>query len=215
MDDSLPHPERSVPRAKEMLKSAGFTWNSDGKLIDSQGKAVEFTIITSSSNSQRLKMATLIADDLSQLGMNVHIVPLEFRAVVDRVFQSGDYEACLMGLGGGDADPNGDMNVWMSNGGTHLWNMHESKPATAWEADLDRLMNEQLITLDYKKRKRVYDQAQEIIAANVPFIFLATPDVVVGASRQLANFYPATLDPYVLWNVDELYFRKQGVAAAQ
>ena len=215
MDDSLPHPERSIPRAKEMLKSAGFTWNSDGKLIDAQGKTVEFTIITGSSNSQRLKMATLIADDLSQLGMNVHVVPLEFRAVMDRVFQSGDYEACLMGLGGGDADPNGDMNVWMSNGGTHLWNMHESKPATTWEADLDRLMNEQLITLDYKKRKRIYDQAQEIIAANVPFIFLATPDVVVGASRQLANFHPATLDPYVLWNVDELYFRKQGVAAAQ
>jgi peptide/nickel transport system substrate-binding protein len=215
MDDSLPHPERSIPRAKEMLKSAGFTLNSDGKLIDAQGKTVEFTIITGSSNSQRLKMATLIADDLSQLGMNVHVVPLEFRAVVDRVFQSGDYEACLMGLGGGDADPNGDMNVWMSNGGTHLWNMHESKPATTWEADLDRLMNEQLITLDYKKRKHIYDQAQEIIAANVPLIFLATPDVVVGASRQLANFHPATLDPYVLWNVDELYFRKQGVAAAQ
>lgn len=215
MDDSLPHPERSILRAKEMLKSAGFTWNSDGKLTDAQGKSVEFTIITGSSNSQRLKMATLIADDLSQLGMSVHVVPLEFRAVVDRVFQSGDYEACLMGLGGGDADPNGDMNVWMSNGGTHLWNMHESKPATPWEADLDRLMNEQLITLDYKKRKRTYDQAQEIIAANVPLIFLATPDVVVGASRQLANFHPATLDPYVLWNVDELYFRKQGVAAAQ
>ena len=93
--------------------------------------------------------------------------------------------------------------------------MHETKPATAWEADLDRLMNQQLVTLDYKKRKRIYDQAQRIIADNVPFIFLATPDVLVGASKDVANLRPATLDPYVLWNADELYFHRQGVSAAK
>jgi peptide/nickel transport system substrate-binding protein len=140
---------------------------------------------------------------------------LEFRAVVDRVFQTNDYEACLLGLGGGDADPNGDMNVWKSNGGTHLWNMHENKPATAWEAKIDELMDQQMITLDYKRRKRLYDQVQQIIAENVPFIFLATPDVLAGATKQLVNFHPATLDPYALWNVEELYFRPQGVASAR
>jgi peptide/nickel transport system substrate-binding protein len=215
IDERLSRPARSISQAKELLKAAGFSWNGESNLIDEHGKPVEFTIVVSSSNSQRTKMATLIVDDLSQLGMSVHVVPLEFRAVVDRVFQSHDYEACVMGLGGGDADPNVDMNVWMSNGGTHLWNLHETKPATSWEADIDRLLNEQLITLDYKKRKRIYDQVQEIIAGNVPFIFLATPDVVVGASKELANFHPATLDPYVLWNADELYFRKQGVTASR
>ena len=195
--------------------SAGFSWGQDGKLVDAKKKPVEFTIITSSSNTQRLKMATIIADDLAQLGMNVHVVPLEFRAVVDRVFQSNDYEACVLGLGGGDADPNGDMNVWMSNGSTHIWNMHESKPATPWEAKLDELLNQQLVTMDYKKRKRIYDEVQAIIASNLPFIFLASPDVLVGATKQVANFRPASLEPYALWNADELYFRQQGVTAAK
>jgi len=211
----LPHPERSIPQAKELLKSAGFSWDQNEKLFDTQHKPVEFTIITSSSNAQRVKMATLIADDLAQLGISVHVVPLEFRAVVDRVFQSNDYEACVLGLGGGDADPNGDMNVWMSNGSTHLWNMHESKPATPWEAQLDTLLNQQLVTLDYKKRKRIYDEVQTIIANNLPFIFLASPNVLVGAMKQVANFHPASLEPYVLWNADELYLRQQGVAAVK
>jgi peptide/nickel transport system substrate-binding protein len=215
INQALSHPERSIAQAKELLRAAGFARNGDGKLLDREGTVVEFTIIVSSSNTQRTKMATLIADDLSQLGMAVHLVPLEFRAVIDRVFQTNDYEACILGLGGGDADPNAEMNVWMSNGGTHLWNMHESKPASSWEAELDRLMSQQLITLDYKKRKRLYDQAQQIIAENVPFIFLASPNVVVGASKQLANFRPATLEPYVLWNADELYFRRQGAVAAK
>jgi peptide/nickel transport system substrate-binding protein len=199
----IPHPERSITQAKEMLKSAGFSWDGNGKLVDARSKPVEFTIVTSSSNAQRVKMATLIADDLAQLGMSVHVVPLEFRAVVDR------------GLVSGDADPNGDMNVWMSNGSTHLWNMHESKPATPWEARLDTLLNQQLITLNYTKRKQIYDEAQAIIAENLPFIFLASPNVVVGAMNQVANFHPAALEPYVLWNADELYLRQQGVAAAK
>jgi len=211
----LPHPERSIPQAKELLQSAGFSWDSRGKLLDPLHNPVEFTIITSSSNAQRVKMSTLVADDLAQLGMSVHVVPLEFRAVVDRVFQSNDYEVCVMGLGGGDADPNGDMNVWMSNGSTHLWNMHETKPATAWEAQLDSLLNQQLVKLDYKKRKRIYDEAQAIIANNLPFIFLASPNVLVGAKRRVANFHPAPLEPYVLWNADELYFRQEGVAEAK
>ena len=106
MDQSLPHPARSVDHARELLKSAGFSWRSDGRLLDSQNRPVEFSIITSSSNSQRTKIATMIQDDLSKLGMDVHVVPLEFRALLDRVFQTFDYDAAVMGLGGGDADPN-------------------------------------------------------------------------------------------------------------
>lgn len=215
INQEIPHPERSITQAREMLKSAGFSWDGSGRLVDARSKPVEFTIITSSSNAQRVKMATLIADDLAQLGMSVHVVPLEFRTVVDRVFQTHDYEACVQGLVGGDADPNGDMNVWLSSGSTHLWNMHESKPATPWEAKIDALLHQQLITLDYKKRKQIYDEAQAIIAQNMPFIFLASPNVLVGATKQVANFRPASLDPYVLWNADELYFRQQGVAAAK
>ncbi|HLW88440.1 MAG TPA: ABC transporter substrate-binding protein [Terriglobales bacterium] len=206
VDQALPHPPRSLDHARELLKSAGFSWNSDGALLDRQGKPVEFSIITSTSNAQRTKMATLIQDDLSKLGMNVHVVPLEFRAVLDRVFQTFDYEASIMALGGGDADPNPEMNVWLSNGGTHLWHLNEPKPATEWEAQIDELMQKQMVQLKYKERKHLYDQVQEAVAANVPFVFLATPDILVGAKRSLGNFKPAILDPNTLWNVEQLYY---------
>ena len=205
VDQSLPHPARSLDHAQELLKSAGFSWRSDGQLIDHQGRAVEFSIITSSSNAQRTKMATLIQDDLSKLGMNVHVVPLEFRAMLDRVFQSYDYEVAIMGLGGGDADPNPEMNVWLSNGSTHLWHLGATKPATDWEAQLDQLMQRQMVTLKYKERKHLYDQAQEIVATEDPFVFLATPDILVGAKKNLANFQPAILEPTALWNIEKLY----------
>jgi len=50
--------------------------------------------------------------------MRVQVVPLEFRAVLDRVFQTHDYEAAVLALGGGDVDPNSQMNVWLSSAAT-------------------------------------------------------------------------------------------------
>jgi peptide/nickel transport system substrate-binding protein len=215
VNNAIPHPARSLDTARELLKSAGFSWNKSGQLLDSSGGPVEFTIIGSSSNAQRMKMATLVQDDLSHLGIQVHVVPLEFRAVLDRVFQSFDYEAVIMGLGGGDADPNPEMNVWLSNGGSHLWHLGENQPATEWEREIDQLMQQQMVTLDYHKRKQLYDRVQQLIAGNVPFIFLATPDVLVGAKNHVGNFQPALLDPYTLWNADELYIRGTEKAAVR
>ena len=210
---AIPHPQRSLDTAKQFLKSAGFSWNRSGQLIDAAGQTVEFSIITSSSNTQRMKMATLLQDDLSQLGMQVHVVPLEFRALIDRVFQSFDYEAAVMGLGGGDADPNPEMNVWMSSGTSHLWHLNETEPASPWEREIDQLMQQQMVTMDYAKRKKLYDRVQQLIAENLPFIFLATPNVLTAAHPRVGNFRPAILDPYTLWNADELYVRTATEAA--
>jgi peptide/nickel transport system substrate-binding protein len=209
MNQALPHPQRSIETARQLLKSAGFSWSSAGQLLDPSGKAVDFSIVTSSSNTQRMKIATLLQDDLAHLGMQVHVVPLDFRAMIDRVFQSFDYEAAIMGLGGGDADPNPEMNVWLSSGSSHLWNLGETKPATPWEREIDGLMQQQMITLDYQKRKRLYDRVQQLVAENLPFIFLATPNILVSAGAQVGNFHPAVLDHYTLWNADQLYVRSQ------
>src|SRR6267154_3283655 len=76
---------RSLDRARQLLRAAGFQWTSgaDGEaaLADSEGNRVEFSIVTSSSNADRAKMAALIQDDLKQLGMKVQVVPLELRSL--------------------------------------------------------------------------------------------------------------------------------------
>lgn len=205
VDSSLAAPPQSLDRARELLRTAHFSWNSKGDLLDARGRAVEFSILTSSSNAERSRIATLIQDDLTKLGMKVHVVSLDFSAMVDRLLNSFDYEAAVMGLASGDADPESEMNVWLSSGGTHLWNLTESKPATPWEAEIDRLMNQQQVTLDYKRRKHLYDQVQQIVAQELPLVCLASPHILVGAKNRVGNFHPAILAPYVLANVDELY----------
>ncbi len=207
VNSSLPHPARSLDTARALLRSAGFHWASDGTLVDRSGKAVEFSILTSSSNAQRSKMATLLQDDLKQIGMRVNVVSMDFRSMLDRLLQTYDYDAAIMGLGGGDADPNPEVNVWSTGGTMHLWHLGQSAVTQDWESELDQLMQQQMVTIHYQERKKQYDRAQQLIADNLPFIFIATPHVLTAAKAQLGNFHPAILDHYTLWNVEELYWR--------
>jgi peptide/nickel transport system substrate-binding protein len=111
----------------------------------------------------------------------------------------------VMGLVSGDADPTSEMNVWLSSGETHLWHPRQEKPATPWESEMDRLMEQQLVTLDYAKRKSLYDRVQEIVAEELPVICLVSPNILVGAANRVGNFHPAILVPYALWNIEQLY----------
>jgi peptide/nickel transport system substrate-binding protein len=212
-DSSIPRPARSLEHSRELLKAAGFSWKSDGTLIDSRGTPVEFSIITSASSNQRTEMATMIQQDLKEIGIQIQVVPLEFRGMLDRVLQSHDYETAVMGLGGGDTDPNSQLNVWLSSGDDHLWNLGQTKPATPWEAEMDRLIARQMSAVATKERKRLYDRLQEIEAESVPFVCLVSPDVLVGARHRVGNFKPAAIDPQTLWNSEQLFIRDEQKAA--
>jgi peptide/nickel transport system substrate-binding protein len=215
---AIRYPGRSLDRSHQLLAQAGFRLangdNSEPRLVDADGRPVEFSIITSSSNADRAKMAALVQDDLKQLGMRVQVVPLELRSLIDRVTQTKEYDACVLGIASFDADPNSDLNVWLSSGGMHLWNPAQKHAATEWEAEIDRLMEQQLTATSSTQRKKLYDRVQEILVERQPMIFLASPDILVGAKKDIGNFHPAVLEPYILWNMEQLY-RRNGAENAR
>ena len=206
LNTALPRPQRSLARARELLGRAGFV-TRNSQLRDAVGTPVTFTIVTNAANAARVQMATIIQDDLREIGMQAQVVPLENRALLDRVLKSHDYDAAVMAVAGGDADPNGEMNVWVSSGPTHLWRVGAPAPMGPWEKEIDDLMERQLVTLDGAARKHLYDRVQQLVAENLPMIPIVSPNVLVGAKADLGNFRPAILDPQVLWNVDELFWR--------
>ena len=198
---------RSLERARQLLRDASFSWEN-GVLLDPEGQKVSFSILVRASSSQRGKMATIVQEDLRQLGMQVSVVSADARAVQYRILDRQDYEAALMALASGDADPNSDINVWSLNGSLRMWNM--TGTVTEWERELDTLMRRQMLTLEYKERKRMYDRVQELVAHHLPIICIASPHVLIGSSTRLQGFQPAVLRPHALWNAEELYMTNQG-----
>jgi len=210
ISSKLPRPARSLDAAREFLKADGFRWARDGSLEDGEGQKVGFSIVVSSTNPERIQMATLIQADLKPLGIRVDVVTLEQRSLQDRVLTKRDFDAAIFAMASADADPNVDINLWLSGGHAHVWNPGQAKPATPWEAEIDALMGKQLVTRKYEERKRLFDRAQELLMEHVPLIPLVSPDILVGAKRGLGNFRPALLEPYGLWNVEELYWQGAG-----
>jgi peptide/nickel transport system substrate-binding protein len=215
VNQALPRPTRSLDRARQHLREGGFSWQADGTLVDDAQRPVEFSILTNAGNAERTQIATIIQDDLKQIGMRVNVVALDQRALLDRVLTTHDYDACMLALAGPDGDPNGEMNVWLSSGATHVWRPRQPAPATPWEAEIDALMQEQIRTRDAARRKRLYDRVQLLVADNLPIISLVSPNVLVGSTTGLSNFRPTVIDHPALWNAEELFWRGRRAGTKQ
>jgi len=185
------------------LQVDGFRLQN-GILRDVSGNAVEFSIITNAGNKYRERMAALIQQDLQRLGIKVNVVTLDFPSLIERISQSFNYEAAILGLTNVDIDPNGQMNVWLSSSENHQWNPQEKTPETAWEAEIDKLMREQASSSDPKKRKKAFDRVQQIVAEEAPFIYLVNRNALSAVSNSVQGSTPVILRPQTFWNIERL-----------
>jgi peptide/nickel transport system substrate-binding protein len=189
--------------ALRLLTQAGFRSEPD-TLKDRAGNRVEFTLVTNSGNAAREKMASMIQQDLSRIGIKVNVVTLDFPSLIERMTRTFDYEACILGLVNTDLDPNSQMTVWLSSGENHQWNPGQTTPATPWEAEIDKLMREQAAAPREKERKARFDRVQQIVAEQQPFIYLVNKDVLVAVSSSVVGAAPVALNPPGFWNVETL-----------
>jgi peptide/nickel transport system substrate-binding protein len=200
---SLLAPKHDPQGAIEQLVRAGFRLENS-ILKDGAGHRVEFTVITNSGNNAREKMATMIQQDLSEIGITMKVVTLDFPSLIERIRRTFDYEACLLGLVNTDLDPNGQLTVWMSSGEDHQWNPGQKTPGTAWEAEIDKLMREQAAAPSEKVRKAKFDRVQQIVTEQQPFIYLVNQDALSAVSSELDGAAPVALNPQAFWNIESL-----------
>ena len=197
-------PEAFSPDAAlKKLQGDGFRLEN-GVLKDKEGNDVVFSIITNSGNKYRERMATMIQEDLQKIGIHVNVVTLDFPSLIERMTQTFDYEAILLGLTNVGLDPNEQMNVWLSSSENHQWNPSEKTPETTWEAEIDKLMRAQASAADAKKRKESFDRVQEIAAEQAPFIYLVNRNALSAISANVQGASPVILVPQTYWNVDQL-----------
>ena len=193
----------SSDAALKALQREGFRLEN-GALKDKDGNEVVFSIITNSGNKYRERMATMIQEDLQKIGIHVNVVTLDFPSLIERMTQTFDYEAILLGLTNVGLDPSEQMNVWLSSSDNHQWNPSEKTPETAWEAEIDKLMREQASSADANKRKQSFDRVQEIAVEQMPFIYLVNRNALSAVAANLQGASPVIVVPQTYWNVERL-----------
>ncbi|HYL76846.1 MAG TPA: ABC transporter substrate-binding protein [Bryobacteraceae bacterium] len=193
----------SVSGALARLQQDGFHRSGDA-LVDRDGHKVEFSMITNAGNKLHERMLAMIQQDLGKVGIQLNVVILDFPSLIERISKSFNYESVLMAFTNVDLDPNAQMNIWLSSAENHQWNPSQKSPATAWEAEIDQLMQAQTAAQDAKKRKVSFDKVQQIVSEKAPMLFLLNPNALSAVSANVKNVTPATLRPQIYWNAERL-----------
>ncbi len=208
-DSSLRGYDFNPSKAKALLQSVGFRTNDQGQLLDAAGNPVRFTLNTNAGNKIREAMGTQIQQDLGQLGIRVDFSPMSFNVLVDKLSNSLEWDAVLLGLTGGN-DPHAP-NVWFTDGNLHMFNQ---KPASGsapiqgrviapWEQAIADLALKGSQVLDLPERKAIYAQQQALVEEYLPFIYLVNPYSLAAVRNRFCGINYSALGG-AFWNLDEI-----------
>jgi peptide/nickel transport system substrate-binding protein len=137
------------------------------------------------------------------VGLAVDVVTMDPPTMMGK-WRATEYDAIYFGLNFDAFDPGRNAEFWTSSGSFHLWHPGQSRPATAWEARIDDLIRQQSRTLDEGLRRKLFADAQRVLAEHLPILYFAAPRVTVATSARLRGSTPSVLPPPVLWNAEAL-----------
>jgi peptide/nickel transport system substrate-binding protein len=201
----LPRTEFDAGRARTLLTSLGLVDNNgDGTLEDKTGQPVRFSVLTRSGQPERERTMVLVQEQLRQVGIAVDIVALTSQEIQGR-YAAKDFDAVYFGARVSSTDPIAWQGFWLSSGPFHWWNPGQVTPATEWEARIDSLMAQQSKTMDTAERRRLFTEVQQILADEVPALWLVAPNTTIPMSAKVRGATPVIFAPPVLWNAEQIY----------
>jgi peptide/nickel transport system substrate-binding protein len=196
--------------ARELLAKAGLKdADGDGFLeYGTKRQPFQLSLLTSRGNSAREKLAQVVQDNLSKVGIRTGVQQLLPNELASRFLDSFDYEAILFGFTPTDVAPDLQTDLWYSNGKIHFWCPNQAKPERPWEAAMDSLISNLVKNIDPYVRKSNFDQLQDLWARQMPAIPTIAPNILVGWSDKLGNVLPSIMTPHLMWNAEQIWKRK-------
>ena len=199
---------KDIEYAKSLLKESGFFYDKKGILFDKNSNPVEFDLYTNAGQTEREAVGVMIKEDLRHIGIKVNFKPIEFNSLVNKLLTTADWDMILIGLTGSPLEPHSGKNVWNSKGHLHMFNMRfdsdKNDELLSWEKELDLIIEQGALEIDFNKRKEFYDKYQQIIYDERPIIYLYSPLVIIAIRNKIKNLHPTALGG-ALHNIEELY----------
>ena len=172
-------------KAKELLADAGY---ADG---------FDLEITVPSSYSQHVDSAQIIADELSEVGINVTLNQVEWSTWLQDVYKGGNFQATVIGFDGTLA-PSDWLKKYVTDDAKNF--MHYSN------TEYDDVFNTAYTTVDDDVKVENYKKAQMILAEDAAAVYIEDPANLVAVSKKFGGytFYPtAAEDMSLLYQVEQ------------
>ncbi len=158
-------------RARRMLAAAGWKDTNGDGILDKNGRAFRFTILTNEGNTQRIRSAEIIQQNLKAVGVAVSIRVMEWQAFLKQV-DDHTFDAIILGWGMGR-----DPDIY------DIWDSSKTKKGEYnfigyRNPEVDRLLELGRRTFGIAKREKIYYRIHAILAEEQPYAFLYVPDAL-------------------------------------
>jgi peptide/nickel transport system substrate-binding protein len=195
--DKVPKFDYNEAKAKQMLAEAGWKPGSDGVLVK-DGKPLAFELLVSQASVDRQKIATVVQQNLKKVGIAVTPRVMENTAYSQNV-RSSKYSGVMYGWNrSGDPNPKG---TWYSTSNCAGCNNH----ANYNNPEVDKLIDEDLRTLDINKRKEILAKIDSLIAEDQGYTFLYSSTDTMAYPVNLEGMNPKKSN---LKDIEKWYFTK-------
>ncbi|QEK12949.1 glutathione ABC transporter substrate-binding protein [Crassaminicella thermophila] len=184
---NLGKPDYDVEKAKKLLAEAGY---KDGFK----------TVLWTNDKKERIDMATIIQNQLKQIGIEVEIQVLEWSAYLEGLKQK-QQDMFIVGWTCQTPDP--DMALY---GPFHSSMKGNNNFTFFGDEKVDELIEKGRLLEDSKERQEVYYEIQKLIREKSPWVFLNNGEQVVGVRKNVKGFTPSPFGYHKLYNV---YFEDQ------
>ncbi len=190
----------NLDKAKSLLTEAGWTdSNNNGivdKEIDGQLTELELEIVSPSTSKFANNLALLFKDNARQVGIDITINALEFRAMYQDYVYPGKYEIYSAAVSNPPI-PDDFYQMWHTSSWTTV--SGGGNRVLFGNAQTDALIERIRTTLDDDERRKLYREFQEIIFDEQPVIFLFAPKGRLAISKRF-DAKATSLDPGFLAN---------------
>ncbi len=177
-EPDLPKPARDVAAARQRIEGAGWTRGDDG-VYTKDGVRLEADMLVRAGAESRIKMADLIARQTRDCGMDLRTRPVEFEDMMAVTSQyphniPGTDQPFDLHIGGwGTApDPSSALSGLASSQISDAEHPDAANFMGFADPIFDRLAGAALATYDQDERARLYREAQQELAAQLPVLYL-------------------------------------------
>jgi peptide/nickel transport system substrate-binding protein len=194
--------EYDPEKAKALLAEAGWKdRDGHGIVVDKDGKPFAFTILTNQGNDERKKIAEIIQQRLKEVGVKADIQVIEWAAFIKEYVKPRRFEAVILGLGTG-TDPD-QYAVWHSSqtGPDQMNRTSYSNP------EVDHLLEAGRSSCHQEERVKYYHRIQEILAEDLPMVFLYFKDELPVVASRFRGVKEAPGG--IMYNFNEWYVPRQ------